>query len=396
MQKLKNIEFLRTFLICGIVMLHMFINRTWCLCNIFPDIQLYQNIKAAVGHSNNGVEGFFIIAGFLLVITFKDSIKLGDFVLKKYIRLSPPIAFSMLLCIIGWMLNTMHFKPIANLLTIFLFNNFGICWVVSDNPVLWFTSALFAGLLVYFCLIKFVPQKYNKWIITVLFIIGYLILEYLQHGSFSKPIKNYYHVLNVGFLRALGGLGIGCLIGQYFKGDSEKINNLVMPKLQKYFITFAELFLTAFIIWWMLCPHANMNNILFVLGFTVLFILFVAKKGYVSQFFDKDIWVKLGKYQYSVYVVHYVFIRIFGLAVWKQNPDFVNAHPVIPILVMLFLIILLGVFTYHFVEIPCAEYLKNLIFVKSEKPLYKRIFGGGVTIYGFNFNSCRYLNYCFS
>lgn len=95
----------------------------------------------------------------------------------------------MLLCIIGWMLNTMHFKPIANLLTIFLFNNFGICWVVSDNPVLWFTSALFAGLLVYFCLIKFVPQKYNKWIITVLFIIGYLILEYLQHGSFSKPIK---------------------------------------------------------------------------------------------------------------------------------------------------------------------------------------------------------------
>lgn len=377
MQKIKNIEFLRTFLICGIVMLHMFINRSWCLCTLFPDIQLYQNIKTAIAHSNNGVEGFFIIAGFLLVMTFKDSIKLGDFIIKKYIRLSPPIVFSMLLCIIGWMLNTMHFKPIPNLLTVFLLNNFGICWAAGQNPVLWFTSALFAGLLLYFCIIKFVSQKYNKWVIAAILIIGYVILEVLQHGSFSKPIKNYYHVFNVGFLRAIGGLGLGCLIGLYFKGNSEKVRDFTVSNIQKYLMTFAEGFLTLFVIWWMMIPHSSINNIVFVLCFTVLLILYIAKKGYVSQFFDKDIWVKLGQYQYSVYVVHYVIIKVLGLALWKQNPEFVNAHPVIPIVVMLGLTVVLGVFTYHFVEIPCANYLKNLLFTKSDKPFYKRIFGGG-------------------
>lgn len=359
MQKIKNIEFLRTFLIFGIVMLHMFIDRKWCLCNLFPDTVLYSNIKNAVAHSNNGVEGFFIIAGFFLLLTFKKSTSLISFIKKKYIRLSPVIVWVTILCIGGWLLNTIHIKVIPTLLTIFLLNNFVICWGIGANPVLWFCSALFSGFLIYFSILKWVPDNIKNKLIIIFILVSYTILEILQHGSFENPIKNYYHIFNIGFLRAIGGIGLGCLIGHYIKLYSSRIKDVILSKKQKLLVSFCELFLTSFIIWWMIFLHTRINNIIFVLSFAVILILFILKKGYISEFFDNDIWVRLGKYQYSIYVVHYVIIRVLGLALWKQHPDFVVSHPVIPIIVMLLTIILIGVFTYHFVEEPCARYLTN-------------------------------------
>lgn len=359
MQKLKNIEFLRIFLIFGIVLLHMFIDRKWCFCNLFPDIVLYSNIKTAVAHSNNGVEGFFIIAGFLLFITFKTKMSIWDFIKKKYIRLSPPIIFSILLCVFGYFLGAMHFKIIPNILTILLLNQFGIYFVDGQNPVLWFTSVLFAGLLVYFCILKWVPDNIKNKIILTLIIVSYTILEILQHGTFINPLKNYYYIFNIGFLRAIGGIGLGCLIGHYIKLYFSRIKDFILSKKQKLLVSSCELFLTSFLIWWMIFPHERINNIIFVLAFAILLILFILKKGYISEFFDKDIWVKLGKYQYSIYVVHYVVIRVLGLVLWKQHPEFVVSYPVIPILVTLVIIILVGVFTYHIVEEPCAKYLTN-------------------------------------
>ena len=351
MEKLKNIEFIRVFLICAIVFLHMFIDRKWCLCTLFPDISIYQTLKSAIAHSNNGVEGFFIVAGFFLVYTFKSHLSLKNFILKKYIRLSPVILFSMGLCAIGWLLGAMHFKLIPNLLTVFLLNNFVVQIGVGQNPILWYTSALFTGLLLYFCLIKY-------WTIAIVAISGYIILEILQHGSFVKPIKNYHHIFNIGFLRAVGGIGLGCLIGYLYKNILSKFNQPLKNMLLKWFFTLLEFGFMGFIIWWCMCIHKSINNIVIVLCFGILLILFLFKKGYLSQITDSDIWVKLGRYQYSIYVVHYVIIRILGLKVWKHCPDFVSAHPIMPIILNLVVILLIGIFAYHMVELPCTKYLK--------------------------------------
>ena len=107
-----------------------------------------------------------------------------------------------------------------------------------------------------------------------------------------------------------------------------------------------------------MCIHKSINNIVIVLCFGILLILFLFKKGYLSQITDSDIWVKLGRYQYSIYVVHYVIIRILGLKVWKHCPDFVSAHPIMPIILNLVVILLIGIFAYHMVELPCTKYLK--------------------------------------
>lgn len=158
-------------------------------------------------------------------------------------------------------------------------------------------------------------------------------------------------------LRAIGGIGLGCLIGYYMKIYSSTIKDFILSKSQKLLLSFGELFLTSFIIWWMIFSHSRINNIIFVLSFAILLILFILKKGYISEFFDNDVWVNLGKYQYSVYVIHYIIIKMFGLALWKQHPEFVVSHPVIPVIVMLLTIILIGIFTYHYIEEPCAKYL---------------------------------------
>ena len=86
----------------------------------------------------------------------------------------------------------------------------------------------------------------------------------------------------------------------------------------------------------------------------------------IKQFLDKDIWVFLGKYQYSLYVIHYVIIRIFGLSLWKNQSEFVHIHPILPVIIMLFVILTGGVLTYHFIESPSAKYLKNTKYLKNK------------------------------
>lgn len=364
MNKLKNIEFLRVFLIFAIVFLHMFIDRKWNLCTLYPEIPLYQTLKSAIAHSNNGVEGFFIIAGFFLVYTFKPTTRIKDFIVKKYIRLSPVILFSIVLCAIGWLLGTMAFKFIPNLLTVFLLNNFALKISVSNNPILWYTSALFAGLLLYFCIIKFLQPKIKYWITCILTITAYVILEILQHGSFANPLKNYYHIFNIGFLRAVGGIGFGCLIGFLYKNfilEKKLFNNMKYHHIW----TFLEIILLGFIIWWCMFIHGRINNLIFVICFAILSILFLTKKGWFSQITDKDIWVKLGKYQYSIYVVHYVIIRILGLSIWKNCPEFISAHPIIPIISNLFVILSIGVFVYYMIELPCSKFLQEKLIRKN-------------------------------
>lgn len=352
MDKLKNIEFLRFFLIISIVFLHMFIDREWNLCTVYPNIPIYQTIKSAIAHSNNCVEGFFIFAGFFLVYTFKQTTKINDFAIKKYIRLSPVILFSMGLCAIGYLLGAMPFKIFPNLLTVFLLNNFVLKISVGSNPVLWFTSVLFAGLLLYFCIIKFLHAKTKYLSILMFTVISYTILEILQHGSFANPLKNYFHIFNIGFLRAAGGIGLGCLIGYLYKF-------FVLGKKSHTIYSVLEICLMSFIIWWCMFIHGRINNIIFVICFALLFILFLAKKGFLSRITDKDIWVKSGRYQYSIYVVHYVIIRILGICIWKNCPLFVLNHPILPIIFNLFVILSIGILTYHMIELPCTRFLNN-------------------------------------
>lgn len=93
MQKIKNIEFLRTFLMLSIVLHHMFITRDWCLCSIFPNIYLYSFIKSFIAFSYNSVEGFFIIAGFLFIFNIQKLNKSCRFYKKEIYKINTGYSF---------------------------------------------------------------------------------------------------------------------------------------------------------------------------------------------------------------------------------------------------------------------------------------------------------------
>lgn len=358
MQKIKNIEFFRVLFMFGIVVLHICTACKWSFYRLFNDIPLYTSIHDSFCHCNNGVEGFFIIAGFFLVLTFKKSTSIKNFIKKKYIRLSPVIAFSLILGLIGVSLGVLSFKIIPSVMTILLLNNFGFNFCESLNPVLWFTSALFFGLLLYFLVLKFCSEKYQKWIFLVISILSYSLVLYLQGGKFFKPCTNYF-IFNAGVLRALGGLGVGCLVGYFYKKYFPILNNINFPIYKKISITILELCLVSYIFAWSFLPHKISNPILFIIYCSVLIFFFALKKGFVSEFFNKDIWVTLGKYQYSIYVTHYVVGNILNLSLWNKNPEFVYAHPIFPIVTTIGLAVFIGILSYYIVEKPCTKYLTD-------------------------------------
>lgn len=54
-----------------------------------------------------------------------------------------------------------------------------------------------------------------------------------------------------------------------------------------------------------------------------------------------------------------ILFNILKGSFWKYHPEWVYAHPILNIELAILFALLLGVFTYHFVEVPCANYLKK-------------------------------------
>ncbi len=358
MNKLKNIEFLRVFLISVIVLLHTTAYGSWSLLVNFPDIKELDFFHKTFIQGNNSVEGFFIIAGFLLIYTLKNQ-NIKDFIKKKYMRLSPTILFAVIICIIASFWHTIKLRFWDDILVVLLLNNFGICLAHGTTPTLWFTSALFAGLLIYFLLTKISSKTIKTISFVALPILAYGILEYFQHGSFSTPHKNYAYIFNVGFLRAVGGVGIGTTVGFIYKKYIQEIKEKVFNFIGNIIINLAEFSLLCFMVWWLVTPHKQLNCIIFVIAFALLLTLFVFEKGIISKITNKDIWVKLGKYQYSIYVIHSVIGKILINSVWKTNSEFVKIHPYSTIFIIICTILIAGYITYNLVEKPCTNYLKK-------------------------------------
>ncbi len=363
MEKIKNIEFLRCFFIFQIVMIHL-IKTKFSLSKIFPCVPIYQGLKSIFPNGAMTVDCFFIIAGFFLVLTFKQSTTFLDFIKKKYIRLTPVIIFSIIFCVIGAILKVFHFNVIQNILSILLLNNFGYVWCQPINSSLWFTSALFASLIIYFLLLKNTSKKKILIISFAISTITYITLNILSSGRFTNPWHTYFYILNTGFLRSIAGIGLGSFIGILYKNFPQNIL-LGIRKVNKDVITSIEILSFTFMSWILAGGIPKNIHLAFILNFALLFSLFIFNKGLISKFFNNEIWTILGKYQYSLFVVHFIIFKILNYALWKPNTEFVYNYPIIPIVTNLAIAIFFAIFAYHFVEKPCAKYLKQKLLGKN-------------------------------
>lgn len=380
-EKLKNVEFLRFIFSIGIVFFHLV---RWLGFDFTSNISLYKFL-----YINNWagicVEFFFIIAGFFLLIATNFNLSFLDFVKKKILRLWPVLVFAVLSFDILSFVTPLQSLKYENIYIILLMSNIGFLKNTNgDIGPAWFVSSLFWVLLFYFYLIKYVSKIWITFCISILTILSF---AFLTHVNMRYAFHNVYYIFNIGIMRAVACIGLGYLFGVVFTQYKQNIFSCFKHGYKALIYTCFEVYLFLFLIYHLFFHRVNCQNIymIYIFAFSGLFWLFILKRGYFSRLLNNDFSVILGRYSYSIFIMHTIVLDLFKVYLWQQHKNFIIAYPVLNLILPVVASILLGILTYHLVEKPAAEFLKKKWFFKaecknSENPLSEPIFanrGGG-------------------
>lgn len=355
MSKIKNIEFLRIVFMFAVVLMHY--TAKWAK---LIDVDSIGHIAKHFSNGGKAVDGFFIISGFLLYFTLKNSTTIIDFIKKKILRLSPVIIFSVIVGFIASLFGLMKFSFHSALMTMTFTNVLADMSIGNwdELAVTWYVSVLFWVSLLYFYLMKNFDKKYTNLAIGILSVVSYYVALKAHQGSLGNPHATFLGIINLGFLRGFGGIGLGYFIAQWYKDNYNAIVNKICSVKEQCGYTFLEIiFLVAVFLELFILNSQHKYNFAIVIDIAILFILFLLKRGYVSQFLDNNFVASISKYTYSIYIIHMLLFKLLSSIIVQ----FVDCYYLFPILFIA--VIVFGVITYHFVEAPCARYLKKKWFV---------------------------------
>jgi len=171
---------------------------------------------------------------------------------------------------------------------------------------------------------------------------------------------NVGYIFNRGMIRAFAGVGTGYFLSMIYKDNIEAIKTKTLNIWQKLLITGGEIYLFAFIFYYLCLHKMHYNNpLIMVICFIVLFWLFITKKGYLSQLLNNNLSVFLGQFTFAIFLTHQFIIKLWKFYVCEAHSGWVTAHPVENLVLLFVAIILFGMFTYYFVEKPSAKYFKK-------------------------------------
>ena len=353
MSKIKNLEFLRIIGCISIVIYHFF-------KYLYSSTHIFIHLRNMTSCGCIAVELFFILSGIFFILKFNRTESVWKFIKKKILKLYPALIFCFLLFYICSFTGFVKFTFYDNILTLFCLNGTPIVLKNANMHIFWYVSSMIWVLLFYFYLLKNYSKKNVDLIIAIVIFFSYAIILNIQEGYIKSVHIFYNNLINIGMLRALGGIGVGYFIGCWYKENIESIKKLVLSFKQKIFLTFIEFITLYFIINNLMLHKPNFQNkFLFIIAFIVIIFLFLIKQGFISRLLDNDWCVNLAKYTYSLYMTHYIIIDLLKGSIWKYRKDFILTHPYLNIIVPFILILFLGIFTYHFVEIPTRNYINN-------------------------------------
>lgn len=364
-EKIKNIEFLRIIGCIAVIFYHLFMNNPGIVgCNI--DVDSFNKLEQISRRSNLAVDLFFIISGLFFTLKLDTTKSLWQFLKKKFIRLYPVLIVMLL---IGWLGHSLFglykLKVYDSVLILFGFSGTaltgGFGWQ-TGGTTFWYVSAMLWTLLLFYYLLKNFNKKTVNLIIAILIYCSYGMLIHYTDGVTWSAAKHFTLFINSGMCRAIGGIGIGYFIAQWYNANKDSIKNAVLPIYTKLFLTLIEFMCLFFIINNLLLHKIKYdNNFIFIVVFTLTIVLFLYNQGFISRFLNKDIFVFLSKYIYSIYMVHCYIIYMLRHYFWDIHQHFLATHPIINIEIAIGLAIFFGVLMYHFVEKPASNYLKKYL-----------------------------------
>jgi len=297
----KNVNFLRFFLAILIVSFHGY--------------KYYElpTFLSGIKYANVCVDFFFIIAGFFLFYKITPDIDIFSFAKKKFLRLAPNLWMIIIIfAILSLFIKDAHWNLDGNILRIFMLNSIGFSPVTGGNirAFTWFISALFWCSLFYAYTYKIFEKKYFNLLVWILMIFCYAI--YMHNSSYHPGghTKNLYLIFNIGICRALASMGLGYFISMAYK------NNFLSNIKQKgkiIIISLIECFLIGYLFYYLVISHKlpGETTMVYIVLFTILFYLFLIKKGVISNLLNNNFSSQLGQYAYSIYCFHTAIILIF-------------------------------------------------------------------------------------
>lgn len=329
--------------------------------NQYTDNLDFSFLKNLLSHGHLGVPLFFVISGFILGLPFAkfdikkgNPINLRNYFFRRLTRLEPPYILFITILLFGsvYFAKTISLNDgISSYLSSIIYShNFIYPGVSALSVVLWSLEVevqfyIMAPLIAYIFSIK---NTLRRRMIFVFIILFFLIINHFNAFYFISLI-NYIQYFLVGFL----------LVDLYVS------NSIILPKTKFDYLLGLSLFL---IIWLFDVNDFLYNYQKFILeliqlaGIFFLYYYIIFHK--IFKFLSLKVVTNIGGMCYSIYLIHYTVISMFGNVLLKYSfskYSFINIS-IYSVLLILLILTISAVF-FLLIERPCMD-----------KGWYKKIF----------------------
>lgn len=382
LEKIKNIEFLRFVFVLMIVFAHIIefcIRRT----GLYADYEVYTKYWGPVIDAFLCVDYFFIVSGFFLFFHFKNKQDSTlEFAVNKIIRFWPLLAFSIILFGVLSLFHICKFYSYGNIISLFfLYTVFAEpMGIAVNNGASWFICQLFWISLFLHYSYKTLSQRMFNIIMFLIIFFSFTVILHFNSGTIPGVQMQVFGCVPGAVLRALATICLGYFVGMLWANISDYVKNFqIKNKLKSalFFISVSalEIYLFVFLINNSIFHKIHFNNdLLFIIIFCSLFILFLCRKGLLSKLLENNISVFLGKFSFAIYIMQGVGLAIEKHFMWT-NKAFVYAHPYINIWISILICVVIGVLSHIFVEKKAVKAF-NVLIVKTRST--SGLSGGGV------------------
>lgn len=350
--RIVSFDALRFILALCVLFGHTFINL---FCVDKTEILCIQNLA---------VDGFFIMSGFLLALSYlktdlanktRDELFIHA-IWKKIKRLYPDYLFAMIISLLLSLL-LLH-KANFKLITFFL-NNIFIADINTVSGVIvgsWYVSVLFWVSLIYMALL-FYKGKVAVYLYIPLFVFVSFSYSYASYSGLSLNSSPLIaNIFSSGFLKGFIGIGTGiilCYICNAWKEVS------ISTKYQKFFCGLIELIAITIIYYCFNLRQFTKNEYLVYFAYpAILGILYCHKETFL-KFLSWKMWKPIAPTAYMLFLTHVVWLEII-----KRYIPYKNYPEVVVYASVMFFCVIFAYLCYHAKKCFFAK-LKQILFIQQ-------------------------------
>jgi peptidoglycan/LPS O-acetylase OafA/YrhL len=326
----------------------------------------YTWINNFLENGDRGVELFFVLSGFILCLPFAQQyisngkkIALKKYYLRRVTRLEPPYIIAMTLILLLQII--MHVHPTGALIPSWLasliyshnliYHHTPLLTVVAWSLEIEIQFYLLAPIL--FRVLKLAPIVRRALLLT-----GMLLLIYAQ-SVYTPPFRNIYSYAQY-FLT-------GILLADFYV-----CNTAAAIFNQKWMIPVSAALLVTICTWTIKNAAANsMEAMAFHFSFPFMIGLFyytVFKNDVIKSVFSYKFIPIAGGMCYSIYLLHYTIISIFGRATLRLHlSNYYLPNLLLQIVLLLIPVMVLSSIFYYYVERPFMSSKWTDMLMKKKK-----------------------------